>query len=392
MELRFSKSNTIRSSYSTQGVTGIRGLPQEKQYTVDLGTILYNDTFLDLNSLVIPFKDQTFFNLPQDKNKYAVVNIYYDAEQGHFVFDKLGVFDRYVDKLSATVIFNAIPVAQFILRESQGSFEVVSYNEYSQMSTFTITDTFTQGETGLKAGIGETGPLGDTGLHGDMGYTGPVGDTGYPGLAGESHQGITGAVGETGVYVDTDLLLYLKFKTSDIDQADFSPYERDVVFFYTGIYDYEEKPISYFVKEPGVVDYSHNVVYEGGTSHYKRQEFFKFGRETGTLSAFIKLTQKPLANFTYTLSDVVLPRVTVDFTDTSGGNPTSWMWWMDYDPSFQGVEPAATYTVKNPSHIFLSAGTHLVKLRAINVNGYSEVIKFVNLSEPIANFDFEQIA
>lgn len=390
MELRFSKSNTIRSSYSTQGVTGIRGLPQEKQYTVDLGTILYNDTFLDLNSLVIPFKDQKFFDLPKDKDKYAVVNVYYDAEHGSFIFDKLGVFDRYIDKQTAPVIFNAIPIAQFILRESQGSFEVASYNEYSQMSTFTITDTFTQGETGLKAGIGETGPLGETGLQGDMGFTGPVGDTGYQGLAGVSHRGITGVVGETGVYVDKDLLLYLKFKTSDDTQADFSPYERDVAFFYTGINDDTGMPLSYFIKEPGVVDNCHNVVYEGGTSYYKRHEFFKFGRETGTLSAFVKLTEKPLADFTYTIDDG--NPLTVHFTDISNKNPTSWKWWMDYDSSYQGIESGVVYNIKNPTHTFPMAGTHIVKLRVINSNGYTEVMKFVHLSPPLSNFIYEQIS
>jgi hypothetical protein len=397
MELRFSKSNNIRTSYSSSST-------QDKQYYVDLGTILYNDTFLDLNSLVIPFKDQKFFTLPQDKNKYAVVNIYYDAEHGHFIFDKLGIFDKYVDKLTATAIFNALPVAQFILHENQGGFEVVSYNEYSQMSTFTITDTFTQGETGLKADSGETGSLGVTGQQGDWGWTGPVGDTGCPGVTGMSYPGITGPMGETGVYIDEDLLLYLKFKTSDNRQTDFSPYERDVSFYYTGIYDSDGIPLSYFIKEPGVVDSCHNVIYGGGISDYRRGEFFEFGRETGTLSAWVKLMEKPLADFSYRIDDddnylVTGPYgdwgftgpVTVHFTDTSRKHPTAWKWWMDYDISYQGVEFGTTFTIKNVIYTFPFDGKHIVKLRAINSNGYNEVIKFVNLSAPISNFSYEQL-
>jgi PKD repeat protein len=377
MDLRFYKSNTIRTSNSLKGLTGSVGLQQDKQYSVDLGTILYNNTFLDLNSLIIPLKDQTFFDLPQDKNKYAVVNIYYDAEKGLFVFDNLGIFDKYIDKITADALYNLIPIAQFILQESLGGFTVVSYNEYSQMSTFTITDEYTAGETGLKGDVGYTGAFGVTGITGEGGWTGPEGESGYPGITGVSYSGITGPVGETGYYLDTDLLLYLKFKNSDLKQLDYSPYERDVIFNYTGPLNTEGDPLSYFIKEAGVVDSCHSVIYEGGVSSYTRNEFFPFGRETGTVSAWVRLTEKPTASFTY-ISDEDNP-YTLHFQDTSTNRPTSWEWVMDYDASYENGDGGTQFYVKNPVYTFNSFGSHIVKLKAINANGYSELVKFIDV-------------
>jgi len=379
MELKFSKSNSIRVSYSTQaGLTGPAASVQRKQYSVDLGTILYNDTFMNLNSQVIPLYDQTFFDLPNDKNKYAVVNIYYDVRNGRFVFDKIGVYDKYVDKSSALALFNDIPIAQFILHENFGSFEVTSYNEYSQMATFVITDTFIQGDTGIKADTGATGALGVTGREGDIGITGPIGETGYPGVTGASYPGITGAPGATGAYVDLDLLLYYKFKTSDIQLTDFSPYERDSVYSYTGIYNEDGSPLSYFTKESGVVDYCHDVVYNGGFASYSRNEFLDFGRETGTISSWIKLTKGPGADFDFSIDEDNPLRV--HFIDRSTRYPTSWKWWMEYDPSYEDENLGNIYDIQNPIYTFPDYGKYIVKLKAMNASGYSEVAKFVKLT------------
>lgn len=390
MDLRFSKSNNIRTSNTLKGLTGSGGLQQDKQYSVDLGTILYNGTFLDLNSLVIPLRDQIFFDLPQDKNKFAIVNIYYDAEKGLFIFDNLGVFDKYIDKMSADALYNVIPIAQFILQESLGGFTVVSYNEYSQMSTFTITDTFTEGETGLKGEVGYPGAVGETGIIGERGWTGPEGFVGYPGVTGVSDPGITGSMGETGYYVDTDLLFYLKFKNSDLKQTDYSPYERDVVFNYTGLLNSEGDPFSYFIKEAGVVDSCHSVIYEGGISSYSRNEFFPFGRDVGTLSAWIRLMEKPTASFTYTVDES--NPYTIHFKDTSTNRPTAWEWVMDYDTSYEDKVGGVVTTIRNHSYTFKSFGQHIVKLKATNINGYSEVVKFIDITTSlIADFTYEAI-
>jgi hypothetical protein len=263
------------------------------------------------------------------------------------------------------------------LHEKYGSFEVMGYNEFSQMATFSITDEFIQGDTGLKADIGLTGSSGDTGIDGDWGYTGPIGDTGYAGITGISFPGITGPVGETGPYVDTDVLLYYKFKTSDPKLIDFSPYERDSYFYYTGVNDYDNNPLSYFIKESGPVDYCHDVVYGGGLSEYRRGEFFEFGGETGTLSVWVKLTEKPVADFTYTIDNI--NPLTVHFFDASGKRPTSWKWWMEYDPSFENLDLGDIFTAQNPVYSFPGPGTYVVKLRAININGFNEISKFIEI-------------
>jgi PKD repeat protein/Flp pilus assembly protein TadG len=56
---------------------------------------------------------------------------------------------------------------------------------------------------------------------------------------------------------------------------------------------------------------------------------------------------------------------TVDFRDTSGGNPTEWLWTFP-DP------PASTSPLRDPLlHTFTAAGTYVVTMRATNVLGNS---------------------
>ncbi len=371
------KSNTISVVYTSAGSTGISNtISGQKQYSVNLGTILYNDTFLNLNSKIIPIYNQSFFNLPEDANKYAIVNVYYDVKQGSFIFDNLGIFDKYVAKYTADVIPNAIPITQFTLQQSQKTYKVISYIEYSQMSTFTISDTFIQGITGIKGDLGDTGAIGYTGHQGLYGPTGSLGLQGYQGLTGISPQGPTGLQGLTGVYVDLNTLLYFKFKTDDNLQTDFSPYERDCYYTYTGT-NVDGNPSSYFIRETGVVDYCHEVVYGGGFSAYRRDEYLPFGLETGTISSWIKLRQRPNASFTYTV-DLSNP-LTVHFTDTSTYGPTSWTWWVKYDPSYEGQVLGDVYNFQNITYTFPSSGQYIVKLRASNMNGYTEYLQFINL-------------
>jgi hypothetical protein len=368
MDLKSSKSNTINVSYTAAG---------EKQYSVNFGTILYNNYFMTLNSIVIPFSTQIFFNLPDDKNKYAVINVYYDVKHKQFIFDKLGVFDKYIKSLTAKAIPNALPIAQFTVQQAQNSFDIISYNEYSQMSTFTITDSYVKGETGIKAYQGETGAAGISGLIGYQGYTGPTGPTGAigpQGFTGLSYTGPIGNKGVTGIYIDKDLLLYLKFKTDDRRQSDYSPYERDCYYTFGDTY-YNGLPLSRFIKEPGVVDSCHEIIYGGGLSAYRRNEFIEFGRETGTISAWIKLTEKPKADFTYTV-DISNPLM-AHFKDTSIYEPISWTWWVNCDPSYAGEETGDVFTTNHFTYTFYVPGTYIVKLRATNLNGYTDITKFV---------------
>jgi PKD repeat protein len=88
------------------------------------------------------------------------------------------------------------------------------------------------------------------------------------------------------------------------------------------------------------------------------------GSTTKTLAGYITVASPPAANFSASPTSGGGP-LTVDFTDTSTGNPTSWSW--DFgDP---GSGSADTSTSQNPSHEYDSDGTYTVALTATNANG-----------------------
>ena len=74
----------------------------------------------------------------------------------------------------------------------------------------------------------------------------------------------------------------------------------------------------------------------------------------------------PNPNFTGTPLTGTTP-LTVQFTDTSTGTPTSWAW------SFG--DSSSLSTVQNPSHIYTSAGTYTVMLTATNNGGSGSITK-----------------
>ncbi|HZC32477.1 MAG TPA: PKD domain-containing protein, partial [Candidatus Bathyarchaeia archaeon] len=69
----------------------------------------------------------------------------------------------------------------------------------------------------------------------------------------------------------------------------------------------------------------------------------------------------PAASFTSSASSA-LAGSPITFTDTSTGNPTSWLW---------NFGDGATSTLQNPSHVWPSAGTYTVSLTATNAYGSS---------------------
>ncbi|HKI01509.1 MAG TPA: IPT/TIG domain-containing protein [Thermoanaerobaculia bacterium] len=77
----------------------------------------------------------------------------------------------------------------------------------------------------------------------------------------------------------------------------------------------------------------------------------------------------PVANFTAQ----TINGLTVQFSDTSSGTPTSWAW--DFG---DGV----TSTQRNPQHTYAAAQNYAVRLRATNAGGTGEVVKVIAVPTP----------
>ncbi|GAB4260641.1 MAG: hypothetical protein Kow0027_28110 [Saprospiraceae bacterium] len=90
----------------------------------------------------------------------------------------------------------------------------------------------------------------------------------------------------------------------------------------------------------------------------------------------------PEAGFSTSATSGCAP-LTVEFTDTSMGNPNTWEW------QFPGGEPA-TSTEQNPTVVYNEAGTYTVILTVSNDVGESQVIQsqFIEVeAEPVAAFE-----
>jgi len=330
-------------------------------YIVNLGTIIYNNRLVNLNNLVIPLYNQSFFVLPEDQNKYAVVNIYYDIDKADFIYDVVGKYNKRTEKVSATALYNYVPIAQFVLKQDHSSFEVDHYNEYTQMATFAISDDLVKGEVGEQGNIGVTGYLGDTGPQGNTGSIGPSGITGLQSPTGLGEQGPTGLRGITGYYPDPNLLLYLKFKSDDIVQTDYSIYERDVTWGISG-------GNSYVIRKEGVVDNCHAIYHDRCYSAYKRNIYLPFGESGGSISAWIKLEASPTASFTY--EEVSTSPIIYRFTDTSLMFPNSWLW--DFGDGTNGTGSVVYHKY--------TAGTYTVTLTVKNYTGEDTATSTVVIS------------
>ena len=94
-----------------------------------------------------------------------------------------------------------------------------------------------------------------------------------------------------------------------------------------------------------------------------------YGSDSETKIGYITVTNPPtdppVAAFSGTPTSGTVP-LTVTFTDASTNTPTSWNW--DFGDG-------GTSTVKNPSHIYATAGTYTVTLTATNAFGSDSEIK-----------------
>lgn len=87
---------------------------------------------------------------------------------------------------------------------------------------------------------------------------------------------------------------------------------------------------------------------------------------SATANVTIRVQRKPVANFIFTVT-----RLSVAFSDTSTGNPTSWFW--DFGDG-------TTSQSRNPTHTYSVAGTYLVTLQATNSAGSDSITKAVTVS------------
>jgi len=107
------------------------------------------------------------------------------------------------------------------------------------------------------------------------------------------------------------------------------------------------------------------------------------GSDTETKTGYITVTNiPPVADFTAS-STTIFEGETVDFTDLTTNDPTSWSW------SFTGGTPS-TSSVQNPSVTYATAGVYTVSLTASNDAGSDDEIKVdyitVNVQPPVADF------
>lgn len=88
--------------------------------------------------------------------------------------------------------------------------------------------------------------------------------------------------------------------------------------------------------------------------------------------------QPPAANFQAIPTSGAAP-LQVQFTDTSTGNPTQWLWDINND----GI---VDYTVQNPVHTYTSVGTYTVRLSVTGPGGSNTLIKtnYISVSAPQA--------
>ncbi|AKB82085.1 cell surface protein [Methanosarcina barkeri 3] len=89
------------------------------------------------------------------------------------------------------------------------------------------------------------------------------------------------------------------------------------------------------------------------------------GSNTVTKTDYIKVTAKPVANFTSSVTSGKSP-LTVAFTDTSTGSPSKWKW---------NFGDGASSTLQNPKHKYSKAGNYTVTLTATNAAGSSTTTK-----------------
>ncbi len=108
------------------------------------------------------------------------------------------------------------------------------------------------------------------------------------------------------------------------------------------------------------------------------------GSDTKTKTNFIALVAPPIADFTVSQTNIKTGQ-SVQFTDQSKNNPTSWSW---------NFGDGGTSTSQNPSHTYTALGTYTVSLTSTNSAGSDTETKtnfIVVIAPPEAAFTVSQM-
>ncbi len=103
------------------------------------------------------------------------------------------------------------------------------------------------------------------------------------------------------------------------------------------------------------------------------------GSDTETKTNYITVTASPVAAFTASAT-AITPGQSIQFTDQSTNNPSTWSW---------NFGDGTTSTLKNPAHAYSTAGTYTVILTVTNIAGSDSETKTNYISvgnNPIAAF------
>ena len=123
-----------------------------------------------------------------------------------------------------------------------------------------------------------------------------------------------------------------------------------------------------------------HVYNTAGTYSISLQVANSLGNNTLTKTNYISVAapQPPTANFNGSPTNGITP-LTVSFTDTSTGGPTSWAWTFG---------DGGTSTAQNPSHVYTAAGTYSVSLTATNSLGSNTLTKtnYITVTPPPPDF------
>jgi PKD repeat protein len=119
-----------------------------------------------------------------------------------------------------------------------------------------------------------------------------------------------------------------------------------------GVIDNTSRNPSYIYNSPGTYSVNLTVTNAGGNDSELK---------TNYITALTPPPAPPVANFTGTPRSGNAP-LSVQFTDTSTGSPTSWAWDFNNDGVIDN-------TSRNPSYTYLSPGIYLVNLTVTNAGG-----------------------